>query len=144
MNNLEKVATSLGVAVVIFGGGVAWQGLNSRVDRVKDRLDAIEQDRSEGLCLTILKSQVASIDKGKSAAREQLSSLSDRYCPHPVANAEQGMSATRTMTADELKRAIEEQNREYAAVLKEVANINKDLNGHITPPDGAQCEPPNC
>lgn len=71
MTNFERVSAGLGIAAVIFGLGVGWQSINTRFERLTEKVTAIEQDKAEGLCLTIMKTQLAAIEKGKTAVGDQ-------------------------------------------------------------------------
>ena len=79
MKVVEKVAALLGVLVIVFGMGVAWSGLNGRIDRVDEKIGAIQKMLGSSQCSAILSRQMEAIEKNKSAAREALEALSEQY-----------------------------------------------------------------
>jgi hypothetical protein len=79
MKVVEKVAALVGVLVIVFGMGVAWSGLNGRIDRVDEKIGAIQKMLGSSQCSAILSRQMEAIEKNKAAAREALETLSEQY-----------------------------------------------------------------
>lgn len=138
MTNLERVGAGLGIAAVIFGLGVGWQSINARFDRLNEKVAAIEEDQADSLCLTIMKSQLAAIEKRDNSVREQLQGLSNKHCPSP--SSFEVAAATEPMTPEEQRIAEAQRQREYIEALNKLARINDLLAG----PDRAECEGPDC
>lgn len=126
MTNLEKVASALGIAGVVFTAGVAWNSLNSRLDRLTERMNLVESDKAEGLCLAIMNRQLVAIEKGRNSVREQLQVLSDKHCPN-VNAYQNAAAATRPMTPEELRAAEREEQLKLQQGIEELSRINDQL-----------------
>lgn len=79
MTSVEKGAAGVAVLVFIFGVGAGWNGLNNRIDRVDDKIGAIQKTLGSTPCSAILTRQLAAIDKGRSDVRKSLDDLSSQY-----------------------------------------------------------------
>jgi hypothetical protein len=79
MNTVERGAAIIGVLVVVFGAGVAWNSLSDRIDRVDDKIIAIQKTLGSTACNAILSRQMEAIDKNKASVREALDGLSKQY-----------------------------------------------------------------
>jgi hypothetical protein len=75
----ERVAAWLGAAVVVFGAGVAWDSLSSRIDKVDAKIVEIQKTLGSTPCSAILTRQLAAIDKSRADVRKSLDGLSNEY-----------------------------------------------------------------
>lgn len=84
MTNIERVSAYIGVAVVLVGVGISWNSLNNRIDKVDEKIGAIQKTLGSTPCTAILTRQLAAIDKGRGDVRKELDALSDQYgCVSP-------------------------------------------------------------
>jgi hypothetical protein len=79
VNTVEKAASTAGLLVVVFGAGAAWNSLANRIDKVDDKIAAIQKTLGSTPCTAILTRQLAAIDKGRADVRKALDSLSGQY-----------------------------------------------------------------
>jgi hypothetical protein len=79
MNTVERGAAVVSVIVVVFSAGVAWDSLSNRIDKVDEKIGAIQKTLGSTPCTAILNRQLAAIDKGKADVRRALDGLSNQY-----------------------------------------------------------------
>ena len=77
--NTERVAAIVGVVVTIFLAGAGWDSLSNRIDKVDEKIGAIQKTLGSTPCTAILNRQLAAIDKGRADVRKALDGLSDQY-----------------------------------------------------------------
>lgn len=95
MTTLEKAGAWIAVVAFVFTAGVAWAGLNNRIDKVDDKIGAIQKTLGSTNCMAILQRQITAIEKDRPLARKQLDALSDAYgcAPRQSASASIGLDA---------------------------------------------------
>lgn len=79
MTGLEKAGAWIGVVVFLFGAGSAWTSLNDRIERVDEKIEAIQKTLGSTTCNAILTRQMTAIEKNAAEARKALDTLSERY-----------------------------------------------------------------
>ena len=126
MTKLERISVLSGLVLFIFTAGAGWNSINSRFDRVDEKFADIEDEKAEGLCLTIMKSQIAAIEKNNNSVRNELQRLSTTHCPN-VAAWQNASHATTAVNP-------EQERREYAQAVRDLADINDKLNCSVTGP----------
>lgn len=110
--------------MVVFGAGVAWNSLSDRIDRVDDKIIAIQKTLGSTACNAILSRQMEAIDKNKPSVREALDGLSKQYgCgPHDAVVVVPEYGQENAMNAN----ATAYDTRQLNAQLNEVdAQLNK-------------------
>lgn len=101
MNSVERGAAIVGVLVVVFSAGAAWNSLSNRIDKVDEKIGAIQRTLGSTPCTAILTRQLAAIDRGKADIRKALDGLSNQYGCVTARNdwAATGISADAVMNA---------------------------------------------
>lgn len=144
--SFEKAGVITAFAVVVFGVGVGWSNLNSKVEKIDAALEKLAADAADDLCLSIVSRQVAAIEREKKDISQQLEKLAEaRGCykrfdeivaaggvRHPsldaMVNADDSTAAaTEAMAASEEKDA-----RELEAKLLRIdreLQLNQDAGG---------------
>jgi hypothetical protein len=79
MNTLERAGALIALVVFAFGIGKGWDSLNNRIDKVDEKIGAIQKTLGSTSCNAILTRQLAAIDKNKPSVRKELDDLSKRY-----------------------------------------------------------------
>jgi hypothetical protein len=79
MNSVERIAAGVGLVVVVFGAGAAWNSLSDRIDKVDDKITAIQKTLGSTTCNAILSREMEAIDKNKATVRKALDGLSQQY-----------------------------------------------------------------
>jgi hypothetical protein len=76
----EKTAAVIAVIVFAFGGGVAWNGLDNRIEKVDEKIEALADGKASAACMAILTRQIAAIESQKrSSVAEGLERMSRHY-----------------------------------------------------------------
>jgi hypothetical protein len=96
MNTVERGAAIVAILAAVFTAGAAWNSLSNRIDKVDDKIGAIQKTLGSTPCTAILDRQLAAIDKSRADVRKALDALSDQY---GCANGQGGevMAATNTV-----------------------------------------------
>jgi hypothetical protein len=103
MNGIEKASAIIGAIIFVFGIGVGWDSLNNRIDKVDEKIGAIQRTLGSTTCNAILSRQMEAIDKNKIAVRAALDKLSDQYgCgPHNAVVVGPGFGEMNAATASD-------------------------------------------
>jgi len=117
----DRITFYITVATFLVGIGVTWASMAARFDAMDKRIEQMERDRNEGLCLTVLRSQISAVEKGNTRVRSDLSRLSDQYCP--TARPDPVGAVQPETEAERLAR-----DRRYKADLSKISEINDELN----------------
>lgn len=137
MTNIEKTVSVITIAGFIFALGVGWQSINSRFETLTKHIERVENDKAQSLCLAIMNRQMAAIERGKNAVRDQLQALSDRHCT--LVGDYEMAAATASMTPDEEAAAEQLRQQQFLAAVRELAVLSNKLE-----PDNAECSEPTC
>jgi chromosome segregation ATPase len=79
MTNIERVSAYIAVAVFLVGVGISWNALNNRIDKVDEKIAAIQKTLGSTTCNAILTRQIEAIEKNRADARKALEALSAQY-----------------------------------------------------------------
>lgn len=79
MNNIDKWLAGLMIAGTFISVGIAWNSLSNRIDKVDDKITAIQRTLGSTTCNAILTRQMEAIDKNKASVRKALDDLSKQY-----------------------------------------------------------------
>lgn len=88
MNTFEKVGAVAGVVIAAFTVGAGYNALNNRIDRVDEKIGAIQNSLGSTACTAILTRQIEAIEKGRAEARKALEGLSKQYGCVPRQNVD--------------------------------------------------------
>jgi hypothetical protein len=116
MNTLERAGAVIGVVVFAFSIGVGWNALNNRIDKVDEKIGAIQKTLGSTTCNAILTRQIEAIEKNRPEPRKALEALSAQYdcVPHKAvgdlpANWSDAINASEPMAAGEYVGNLEAQ-----------------------------------
>lgn len=79
MNNIEKALASITIAGTLIGIGVSWNSLNNRIDKVDEKIGAIQKTLGSTACTAILTRQIEAIEKDRDEALKAMEGLSSEY-----------------------------------------------------------------
>lgn len=79
MNNIEKALGGITIAGALIGIGVSWNSLNNRIDKVDEKIGAIQKTLGSTTCNAILTRQIEAIEKNRAEPRKALEALSAQY-----------------------------------------------------------------
>jgi hypothetical protein len=101
VNTIERGAAVASVLVLVFGAGAAWNSLSGRIDKVDEKISAVQKSLGSTPCTAILTRQLAAIDKDRPDVRNALEGLSNQYgCAPATDYATTEMNASADMTTD--------------------------------------------
>ena len=114
-----EIGTALAVLTTVFVIGAGWSSFNGRLDRIDEKLAAIEKNNAEPLCLTVLTTQDRAVESGKSKVKDELKRLSEQFCPQPQGNIKLA-NYTSALSDAERARQISKSNDELARIIAEL------------------------
>ena len=131
MTALERIGTGITIAAALIGIGAAWNSIGTRFDRLEEKISRIDDDRTKGLCLAIMNSQIKAIEAGKDKVRDQLQGLTAAHCPTPAPSDVQVASATRPMSEEEFRQETARREAETNEAIRQLQRINDELAAYI-------------
>jgi hypothetical protein len=129
MTTLEKIGTGTGIVAFIFAVGAGWSTMNARLDRLDEKVESIENEKAQSLCIPIMTSEIKAVEKGNDAVLAKLQALEQDHCPQ--ASHWENAAATRPATPEEIREQQTARQVKNAHDAAELSKLNDQLAAYI-------------
>lgn len=127
MNFWEKAAVFLAILGALYGVIEGYITLNAKIDRINERIDRVEVDGADELCLQVVMRQMEAIEKDRPAVKGQLDKLAaQRGCATDY-NTANAMVTDDQLSSEKIRDLEKANDRLNERIRKGLAEIDREL-----------------